>query len=186
MKVKTYGVPELTEWHGKVKAGNIEVAVSFTGGTSSPSGAQPAYFVTKDPITQFVIENSKEFRNGFIIPIMTQEVPGNHPRMATPNPRAAIAPAQEAPAKDEPTKDEPIESVAEDNDIADTPAAGLKEVEVTCLQDAQDYLQQNFGISSYKVRSRAAAQKAAAEHGVVFVGNGFSAAEEDSDNNADA
>lgn len=181
MKVKTYGVPELTEWHGKVKAGNIEVAVSFTGGTSSPSGAQPAYFVTKDPITQFVIENSKEFRNGFIIPIMTQEVPGNHPRMATPNPRAAIAPAQETPAKDEPAG-----SADEGNAAAETPAAGLKEVEVTCLQDAQDYLQQNFGISSYKVRSRNAAQKAAAEHGVVFVGNGFSAAEEDGDNNADA
>lgn len=181
MKVKTYGVPELTEWHGKVKAGNIEVAVSFTGGTSSPSGAQPAYFVTKDPITQFVIENSKEFRNGFIILIMTQEVSGNHPRMATPKPRAAIAPAQETPAKDEPAG-----SADEGNAAAETPAAGLKEVEVTCLQDAQDYLQQNFGISSYKVRSRNAAQKAAAEHGVVFVGNGFSAAEEDGDNNADA
>lgn len=40
MKVKTYGVPDLTEWHGKVKAGTLEVSVSFTGGTASPSGAQ--------------------------------------------------------------------------------------------------------------------------------------------------
>lgn len=86
MKVKTYGVPGLTEWHGKLKAGSIEVAVSFTGGTASPSGAQPAYFMTKDPIVQFVIENSKEFKDGFIILVMSQEVAGVHPRMAVPKP----------------------------------------------------------------------------------------------------
>ena len=62
MQVKTYGINGLTEWHGDIKAGSISVRVSFTGGTASPSGAQPAYYMTKDPITQFVIENSNEFK----------------------------------------------------------------------------------------------------------------------------
>ena len=82
MKIKTYGINGLTEWHGDVKAGTISVRVSFTGGTASPSGAQPAYFVTKDPITQFVIENSKEFKSGFIHLEMSHDLPGQHPRMA--------------------------------------------------------------------------------------------------------
>lgn len=90
MKVKTYGVPGLSEWYGKVKAGNIEVEVQFKGGTASPSGAQPAYFVTKDPITQFVIENSKQFKQGFIILVMQHELPGEHPRIAVPKPKPAV------------------------------------------------------------------------------------------------
>ena len=90
MKVKTYGVPGLSEWYGKVKAGNIEVEVQFKGGTASPSGAQPAYFVTKDPITQFVIENSKQFKQGFIILVMQHELPGEHPRIAAPKKKPVV------------------------------------------------------------------------------------------------
>ena len=49
-------------------------------------------------------------------------------------------------------------------------ADGFTIVEASCLQDAQAYLQEQFNISSYKVRSYDAAQKAASEHGVKFVG----------------
>ena len=84
MKVKTYAINGLSEWHGDVKAGSISVRVSFTGGTVSPSGALPAYMVSKDPVTQFVIENSKEFKSGFIRLEMVQEVPGKHHRQAEP------------------------------------------------------------------------------------------------------
>ena len=104
MIVKTYGVPDLTEWHGKLKAGSLEVKVSFTGGTASPSGAQPAYMVTKDPITQFVIEHSKEFKSGFIILVMSQNIPGTHPRMAIPKPQPKPQP-QPQPEAPKPTGD---------------------------------------------------------------------------------
>lgn len=178
MKVKTYGVPELTEWHGKVKAGTIEVAVSFTGGTSSPSGAQPAYLVTKDPITQFVIEHSKEFQNGFIIQLMSQEIAGEHPRMAKAKARVAqpVKAAEPEPEAVVPAE-AAIESVADSGGESETEVeeayGTLTEVETTCLQDAQSYLQEHYGIPSYKVRTLDAAQSAAAEHGIRFVGGKF-------------
>ena len=50
---------------------------------------------------------------------------------------------------------------------------GLEVVEVSCLQDAQGYLQEKFGIPTYKVRSYEAAQQAASEHGVRFTGGNF-------------
>lgn len=50
----------------------------------SASGAQPAYLTTKDPVTQFVIENSQEFKNNFIQLSLQQTIPGQHPRLATP------------------------------------------------------------------------------------------------------
>lgn len=158
----------MTEWHGIIKAGTIQVAVSFTGGTSSPSGAQPAYLVTKDPITQFVIENSKEFKNGFIILMMSQEITGEHPRMAVPKPRQAEATPQVAEAQSE----QAATTQAETSEQAE---GGLTQVEVTCLQDAQAYLQEHFNIASYKVRSYDAAQQEALSHGVQFVGGKFSA-----------
>ena len=140
MQVKTYGINGLSEWHGKVKAGSIEVAVSFTGGTASPSGALPAYMVTKDPITQFVIENSKEFKNGFIHLEMSHEVPGAHPRMAV------------AKAKEEPK-----------------PNATLKEYpDVTKTQEAKAVLQNEYNYNVENIRSRAAAHEAAKEVGISF------------------
>lgn len=167
MNIKTYGVPELTEWHGKVKAGSIEVGVSFTGGTSSPSGAQPAYLVTKDPIVQFVIEHSKEFRNGFIILLMSQETPGNHPRQAVAKPERI---------KDRRTGehgDNEADGADKSGSTDDKTESAPKTVEVSCLQDAQAYLQEHFSIASYKVRTCEAAQQAGLEHGVRFTGGKF-------------
>ena len=139
MQVKTYGINGLSEWHGKVKAGSIEVAVSFTGGTASPSGALPAYMVTKDPITQFVIENSKEFKNGFIHLQMSQEIPGAHPRMAVAKENKSVA--------------KPI----------------LKEYpDVTKTQEAKAILQNEYNYNVENIRSRAAAQDAARELGISF------------------
>lgn len=174
MNIKTYGVPELTEWHGKVKAGSIEVGVSFTGGTSSPSGAQPAYLVTKDPIVQFVIEHSKEFRNGFIILLMSQETPGNHPREAVAKPKATgsdKANGADGADKSGSTADKADE--ANGADKATGADSAPKTVEVSCLQDAQAYLQEHFSIASYKVRTCEAAQQAGLEHGVRFSGGKF-------------
>lgn len=154
MKVKTYGVHGLTEWHGKVKAGSIEVNVSFTGGTASPSGAQPAYFMTKDPIVQFVIENSKEFKNGFIALVMSQDIDGDHPRMAKPK------------AKEE---EKVPEEVSPQDAASENP---LQEVLVSDKSDAVAYLKENYPDKRYtslQLRSKAAFEAACAEHGIKFV-----------------
>ena len=188
MKVKTYGVPGLSEWYGKVKAGNIEVEVQFKGGTASPSGAQPAYFVTKDPITQFVIENSKQFKQGFIILVMQHELPGEHPRIAVPKPKPAVpagdnggrAAAHETeqesatgedaapPAGDNGGKTAGDDGVGagEGEEVAD----GLTRVEVSSLDDAKAYLVENHGCKASDLRSKAKIVAAAAERGIKFIG----------------
>ena len=206
MKVKTYGIYSLTEWHGKVKAGTIEVNVSFVGGTASPSGSQPAYMVTKDPITQFVIENSKEFKDGFIVLVMCEEIGGNHRRMAVPKPvveqpktddapttqqQGTEEPKTETPAADatgtvDDTEGETSGTVAdEDENPSDEgegvecgtdPAEGTvtedgkRIVEVTDIDDARDYLVEEFQIARSTLRSNVSVYRAAEEHNIVFKG----------------
>lgn len=171
MKVKTYGIYNLTEWHGKVKAGTIEVNVSFTGGTASPSGAQPAYMVTKDPIVQFVIENSKEFKDGLINLVFVDEIEGNHRRMAIPKPvdeKPAFAPSTElhddnqgfAPS----TEHQEVEESQEGSED------GMKIVEVTDIDAARDYLADTYGIARSNIRYKINVLEKAAELKIKFVG----------------
>lgn len=148
MKVNTYGIYGLTEWQGKLKAGNIEVNVAFAGGTASSTGAQPAYFVTKNPITQFVIENSKEFKSGFIHLEMSQEIEGVHPSVAMP---------KSSPAK---------ETVAPEAETA-----SVETIKVADKSEAVEWLKERFpdeGYTSVKLRSMSAVNEAAKKHGVVF------------------
>lgn len=181
MKVKTYGVPGLTEWHGKLKAGSIEVSASFVGGTASPSGAQPAYFMTKDPIVQFVIEHSKEYKSGFIILVMSQDVAGEHPRMAVPKPApvpetpthvaektvTTTTPAEEPPAEEaQPTGETQDETVQDDGEDAD----GGK-IKVADKNEAIEYLKEHFADKNYtatSLRTKTAFEAACSECGVEF------------------
>lgn len=117
MLVKTYAIRGLSEWYGKLVAGSLSVNAEFVGGTASPSGARPAYMVVKDPVKQFVIENSKEFKDGFIYIDMAQEVPGTHPRLVMPKaeaPKKAAAKPAATKAKQESTATEKADVVFSD------------------------------------------------------------------------
>ena len=173
MKIKTYGVYGLTEWYGRVKAGTIEAELSFVGGTSSPSGSQPAYMVTKNPITQFVIENSKEFKNGFIKLIMCQELPGTHKCIASHKEEAKSG-GVETPSHKEGEGSEAIEAGGEETVTAEgeetVTADGKAIIDVSDIDDARDYLCENFGIARSSLRSNVSVYRAAEEHNIVFRG----------------
>lgn len=119
------------------------------------------------------------------------EEPGSiHGAPATPKPTETPAPKeQEETQSPADTCTETVENSTEDEQQAekvtdDTEAAdGLNKVEVSCLQDAQAYLQEHFNIASYKVRSYETAQQAAIEHGIQFVGAKFSAISDNKDAN---
>ena len=173
----------MSEWHGTLKVGSIKTNVSFVGGTASPSGSQPAYMTTKDPITQFVIENSKEFKDGFIILLLTQEVEGVHPRMAV----AKTAPASKLSKVTEPTTTGPEPSNG--SDAPDAPDAGeageggdgeetsddgggVKTVEVACKADAVEWLKERYpdkGYNGNTLRGKEAFAAACNEAGVQFI-----------------
>lgn len=177
MKIKTYGIYNLTEWHGKVKAGTIEVNVSFTGGTASPSGTQPAYMVTKDPITQFVIENSKEFKDGLICIVLEQEIEGTHRRMAVPKPANTFAPSEET-GTGRPAGEAAGTGAGTSVDAQGTVTYGpagdasgtVTVVEVTDIDEARDYLVDKFGIARSTIRYKSNVLKEAEERKVKFVG----------------
>ena len=150
MKFKTYGIRGLSEWQGDVKVGSIKMRLHFTGGTASPSGAQPAYFATSDPLTQFVIENSKEY-GSLITLLSSRDVEGEHPREAksasTPSPAPAASNAEPTPTT-------------------------VRAVDVPDKAAAIEWLKENYPDKGYTTtkltRSKEEFNNACAECGVVF------------------
>jgi len=178
MKKKTYGAPRYMDWVAQIKAGAATVRVHFTGGALTVYGVTPAEYTTTSPFIQKVIEQSQYFKEGRITLIKTVELPD--PQGSKP--KKAAMPKAQPTAPTAPVEPDQAESVAPGNESMQTSggvaeAAGgigdLTKVEASCLQDAQAYLQEHFNISSYKVRSYEAAQRAAAEHGVQFIGAKF-------------
>lgn len=189
MYKKTYGAPNYMDWVAQIKAGSATVRVHFTGGALSVYGVTPAEYTTSNTFIQTVIEQSQYFKEGRIKLLKSVEIADTKPAVSKTTKTATKAAAQsatkvEATAKEETTAETTTPTITAEE--ADTEMGSLLKVEVSCLQDAQDYLQQNYGISSYKVRTRATAQQAAYEHGVEFVGAGFvsvGAATEESEEN---
>ncbi len=178
MEIKTYGVYGLTDWQGKVKAGTIEANLHFTGGTSSQSGTQPAYLVTKDPVKQFVIENSKEFKSGFIKLVMRQEVPGTHQHIAAPKPAKVTkstvgvnpppTPAQPVPTQEHETAQDIEAEEVNPAEESTTTEDGKAIIDVTDIDDAREYLSDNFGVAKSALRSNVSVARCAEEHNIVL------------------
>lgn len=173
MEIITYGVERLVDWVARLKAGRATVTVHFTGGALTSLGVTPAEYTTSHPFMQKVIEGSAEFKSGRIKVIRRKRVPGlmsmavekrggERPSMPTVQPVASV---ERKPATQDTEEERGSGTTEEEN--------GLVSVEVSCLQDAQGYLQEKFGIATYKVRSYEAAQQAASEHGVKFTGSKF-------------
>lgn len=171
MEKITYGAPRLVDWVAQIKTGAATVRVHFTGGALTSYGVTPAEFTTSNPFIQKVIENSSYFKEGRIIVLRRAEI--EEPKKPAPKAKPKAQPApRPAPVEAEPQEAaEPEPSTEEQAEEAET--AGLTRVEVTCLPDAQAYLQENFNISSYKVRNCETAQLIAAEHGIQFTGGKF-------------
>lgn len=159
MEKITYGAPRLVDWVAQIKSGAATVRVHFTGGALTTYGVTPAEYTTANPFIQKVIENSDYFKEGRIVALR---------RVCTPaSSKVEVAQPVETPTS---TAEAGGEMRAESGEPRDVTV-----VEVTCLQDAQAYLQEHFNISSYKVRSYEAAQRAAAGHGIQFSGAKFDA-----------
>lgn len=187
MEKITYGAPRLVDWVAQIKVGAASVRVHFTGGALTSYGVTPAEFTTSNPFIQKVIENSSYFKEGRIRVLRRAEIeePKKPAPKAQPAPQPAPAPqpkaekpvAETSAPTPAPVEAEPQEAAepkpAAEAQAEEAEANGITKVPVTCLPDAQAYLQENFNISSYKVRSCEIAQKIAAEHGIQFTGGKF-------------
>lgn len=210
-KRKTYGVSGYMEWVALIECGKATVKVHFSGGSLTGYGVTPAEFTTQNPMTQAIIENSKEFKSGKIFLLREIEgtgkfkefVRGQHAnegnhlggQAATASAIAGTALDADGTSKtlkveqtdaDEPMGDpindeetEPADDeVSTDDTEAETvegseatvTADGKAIIDVTDLDDARDYLCENFGIARSSLRSNVSVYRAAEEHNIVFRG----------------
>lgn len=138
---KTYGIYGLLEWHGFINSHGVKMKVHFTNGSVTAHGVAPATFTTSSKLTQHIIENSEKFQSGRIFIVSAVEMPNT---------------ASKTERTDDNTEEAPI--------------AGKKEVEVTSLAEAKEYLVENYDIAVSKLRSRAQIMEQAATCGVEFTG----------------
>ena len=210
-KRKTYGVSGYMEWVALIECGKATVKVHFSGGSLTGYGVTPAEFTTQNPMTQAIIENSKEFKSGKIFLLREIEgtgkfkefVRGQHAnegnhlggQAATASaiagtaidadgtsktPKVEQTDADEPmgdpindeetePADDEVSTDDTEAETVEDSEATVT-ADGKAIIDVTDLDDARDYLCENFGIARSSLRSNVSVYRAAEEHNIVFRG----------------
>lgn len=209
-KRKTYGVSGYMKWVALIECGKATVKVHFSGGSLTGYGVTPAEFTTQNPMTQAIIENSKEFKSGKIFLLREIEgtgkfkefVRGQHAnegnhlggQAATASAIAgtaldadgtsktpAAASADDEPMSD-PINDEETEPADNEESTDDTEAETVEDseatvtadgkaiIDVTDLDDARDYLCENFGIARSSLRSNVSVPRAAEEHNIVFRG----------------
>jgi len=179
----TYGVYNLIEWHALLRLGKATVKVQFTGGSITTQGVTPATFTTEDPVIQFAIERSPEFRNGKIkvvrvatlnevveiecnVPKAINSVPSPNP---APNPTPIPTETTTAPVVEgEKAPDTETDNEAETEDNAET-APALTQVEFSCNDDAKDYLEQTFSCIRSKLRNREDIINAGKAHNVEII-----------------
>ncbi len=181
----TYGVYNLIEWHATLQAGKATVRVPFTGGSITTQGVTPATYTTDNAVIQLAIERSREFRSGKIKTVRRTVLDGEievrrnpERKREEPAPRhahedAAIGVAAEVAAE--------CESAEEAADVTEDVAACMPEadpacvteerkpaveVEFSCNDDAKDYLEQTYGVTRSKMRTRADILTQARAHSV--------------------
>ncbi|MDE5812516.1 MAG: hypothetical protein K2H61_09475 [Muribaculaceae bacterium] len=192
----TYGVFNYVEWHARIKMGKARMKVSFTGGSISSQGVIPATHTTSNPIAQLGIEQSEEFKSGIIKKIrsvtLDEEMPveRERPKKEKPASMPTAKPtmnAEEAEPRmgfvevvasnDVPEAEqiaEAVDAVAPNEDpiveeSETEPAPATVRVEFEVNEDAKEYLEQNYGCTKSKLRTRADIVAAGKAHGVDIV-----------------
>ena len=188
----TYGVYNLIEWHALLHLGKGRVKVTFTGGSITTQGVTPATFTTEDPVVQFAIERSPEFKSGKIKVVRRVKLEG-----LIPIERNGLGPRSEALAQNHSGAEAGTSGLgprsealaqnhsggmgqdggggfgAEDGagsseEGGETAAAGIgmTQVEFASNDEAKDYLEQNFGLVRSKLRNKEDIYKAGKANGV--------------------
>ncbi len=151
MKLKKYGTFGLMEWKAVIKAGRATLHIHFTGGHDNEYGIIPATYSTEDPIIQHIIEHSNFFADGKIRLVDEVDM-GESPEEKE---------MRERKERQEKSNSKPTEENT-------TKEGELTEVEVTCIDDAKNYLKENFNEKPSSMRSKEAIESLAKGHNIVF------------------
>ena len=146
--LKIYGMRGLLEWHGVVNSNGLTMHVDFVNGSVTAYGVAPATFMTRDALTQHILEHSEQFKSGRIRLERVIALPGEE---------------EEGDAQRAGEDERGRESVEDDGERV--------AVAVADKQEAIEWLKEHHpekGYTSVKLRSKSAFESACAECGVSF------------------
>lgn len=180
---KTYGVLGMMEYQAVIRVGRNYMKIPFSDGSLSGFGTSPAKFTTDNFMVQHAIENSAEYGRGLIRLINVTDIPGEvkvETGLRPEAPQAAGAPGDkrtpgekqgggEAPGEKQEDGETPEDKQEEPDRNGEECAKSLVQVEVTCNDDAKDYLEEKFGVIRSKLRNREVIMSIAESKGVEFV-----------------
>lgn len=158
----TYGVYNLIEWQALLGAGRARVKVPFTGGSITTQGVTPATYTTENPVIQFAIERSPEFRSGKIKVVRRVRLEGE-----IEIERNASGPTDGGNVRMDEEESGDTDG-AHTEDVA-AQAPGPERMEFTCNDDAKDWLEQKWGFVRSKLRTREDIVTAGRRKGVEIV-----------------
>ena len=185
----TYGVRGMMEYQALIPVGKATLRIMFTDGSMNSLGSHPAKFTTNNFMVQHAIENSSDFRRGRIQVLHVYEldedvhIECNKTCAGVESDKSAIVMETEPAAADTHEAEENLSienPEAEEHPSADIPEASAEKqgsterkaentmtaLEFTCNDDAKDYLENTFGLTRSKLRTRADIVSAGKENGV--------------------
>ncbi len=143
---KVYAVFGMLAWKCVIVSGKVQFPISFEDGMYNIDGETPATFETSNPVLQYAIEHSEYFKSKKIVLYKTYELGDN-------GKHAENKVSQEA------TK-EPVKAESQE----------LSEVNVPDINEAKQYLHENFGIPLVQMRSKDSILNFAKVNKISFVG----------------
>lgn len=143
------------EWSAMIPAGSARINIHFSGGALTGYGVTPAEYSTDDLLIQRIIESSDYFKTGKITILRTIEVDGNDRSIFGKKGSKPVVAQQDALPEEK------------QKEVAEEP---LTEVAVSDLEEAKEYLVEQFGIARSKLRSKVTINESARENGIVFTG----------------
>jgi len=198
--IKKYAVYGKVEFVMAITIANNSINVDFSGGSITSRGVIPATYTTNNPLLQKALEESSEFKVGIVrvisaIPEANDVRVARAKEEAEKARQEAALKTEEEAGKKEPSavieskspeqtnvevlQEGQPDEVQDTTDVQETESEVIASegasqpkttVNVTCREDAVEYLKANFGYTSSKLRSKGAVEKAAEQHGINFVG----------------
>jgi hypothetical protein len=146
MSFKKYEIKNYSEYIINVSVGKRTFSIPFTGGALTNQGSIPASYSTNNEIIQYAIEHSRYFAIGIVY--LAQEIKTEEVKPIRQNLQQTPQPA---------TK----KSSGEEKEI--------KKVKVSDLQEAKNYLVENYNVSSLSLRGEKSIMEQAKIFGVEFI-----------------
>lgn len=137
----TYGVSGMMEYQAVIKIGKATMKVPFSEGSMTAMGVNPAKFTTDNYVVQHAIEQSGDFKRGRIHIVSVIELDEDIRIEGRADVCTTSQVGEDAQAS---------EVVA-----SETTEAAKEAVHFGCSDDARDYLEETFGVTRAKLRTRA-------------------------------